>query len=1062
MKIRIPWFYLEFIGRSIKKKKVRAILGFLGMMISVSLIVSMNVLIDSLAADSLRLATSAAGETDVVLELVPADVHDVFSWAFNYNITRRFEIINETNTRGWDGPSLTNYDNQQTNERSIFNSWFNATEILSIFNNQEEIRGVIPRLILDSDNVRTSSNKSSPFPTTLIFINMTVEDDLEIGSLVPHQDDSNLPVLELNQCYVLPSVARSLNVKRGDTVEVEIFPFGKEDPLNISQDLGFNGTLDIKVSSIVKNQERFESGLSNAILMDYSMIPVVFQRYNVTSNAIIANQVVGVFPNVGGVQGGAIYNYRDLDGMKEKTLKLGEKFSTLIPYDQDFPEQSQQYHIMFSITFPRVQAILFIAEISTIARVLLDFMAAIALVIGGVLIYSLQTVSVEERIRDFAIMRTVGGKRRHIWIMVAIEGLSIVIMGSIFGIFMSLGLAPIFMRIIGFTDIPLVISEISILTGLFAGFFIGILSSLLPAYRSTATSIVKGLDPLRQAIPEVKFSRERGVNLTLLGVGIVMTITAAVVVVAIPQVLFSGGFIWLAFLIFGLLLVLLIGLDLISVSLLIPVMEFLFSIPLGLLGKTRKVKDIVVRSLRRNRRRTTATAVMFSLSFAFVFFIGVNLEINAVTAEYDAVMQNGSDVVLTSQQTGFFFFFFGSRDRYYFHQGAGEQIKNEFLNEQSFHVDSETLQRYNRSLVFSEVTPTLSYARTIPISPEENETKEYNAGLRIGDASLFDSTSCSLFGISPNFLDVIYNRFSFHQGNLNDIETVAKGELNTAIISTALASEFNLKIGDPLRLSISTQNGTSTNYHDYLNLSVRAVLNAVPGFSGFSTSSGFLSNPDILVSRNTWTALREIIRSEKAPLAPFGNIPIHKIFYDIEDPTTGPDPEFELEIATALGEFLSVYYPDSGNEVTVEEVEDAKEAAASGQTLFSAIMSLAVIISFFGLTSSMYSAVQESQFEIGVLKSMGLRNSDVRNYLIFESTILTLSSGSCGALIGYILAYTFEFQSASFSDSPIIFVVPWFLLVFLFITSLIVGILGAVIPGRVVVSKNPVEILRRI
>jgi ABC-type antimicrobial peptide transport system permease subunit len=259
-----------------------------------------------------------------------------------------------------------------------------------------------------------------------------------------------IPTLELNQCYVLPSVARSLNVKSGDTVEVEIYPFGKEDPYNLSQDLGFNGTLDISVSSVVKNQERFESGLSNAILMDYSMIPVVFQRYNVTSNAIIANQVVGVFPDVGGVQGGATYNYRDLDGMKEKTLNLGEKFSSLIPYDQDFPEQSQQYHIMFSIIFPRVQAILFIAEISTIARVLLDFMAAIALVIGGVLIYSLQTVSVEERIRDFVIMRTVGSKRRHIWIMVAIESLSIVIMGSIFGIFMSLGLAPVFMRLIGF------------------------------------------------------------------------------------------------------------------------------------------------------------------------------------------------------------------------------------------------------------------------------------------------------------------------------------------------------------------------------------------------------------------------------------------------------------------------------------------------------------------------------------------------------------------------------------------------------------------------------------
>ena len=211
--------------------------------------------------------------------------------------------------------------------------------------------------------------------------------------------------------------------------------FWKSQSWIFAEILSLNGTINVTIASVVKNQERFESGLSNAILLDYDMLPVIFQSYNITSNAAIANQVVGVFPDVGGVQGGDTYNYRDLEGMKAKTLKIGERLSTLLPYDPIFPVEEQEFHIMFSIAFPRVQAILFIAEISTIARVLLDFMAAIALIIGGVLIYSLQTVSVEERIRDFAIMRTVGIKRRQIWIMVAVEGLSIVTLGTLAGIF---------------------------------------------------------------------------------------------------------------------------------------------------------------------------------------------------------------------------------------------------------------------------------------------------------------------------------------------------------------------------------------------------------------------------------------------------------------------------------------------------------------------------------------------------------------------------------------------------------------------------------------------------
>ncbi|MFW9992698.1 MAG: ABC transporter permease [Candidatus Odinarchaeota archaeon] len=1049
MVIRIPWFYTEFIGRTVRKKKVRVILGFLGMMISVSLIVSMNILVDSLAADSLQLATSSAGEVDVVFELVPADTHNIFSWALNTNITRQLEANNVTvtNPNSWEGTTLT--------KNGFFRPWFNSTELLSIYNQQPELRGVVPRLVLDSDYVRTSSERSAPFPTSLIFSNMTAEDELDIGSLAVYRSGEMVPNLGPNDAYILPSAARSLNVSAGDTVEIDLFPFGYNDPLNRSEILGFNGTLSVTISAVISNQQRYESGLSNAILMDYSMLPVVFKNYNLTTSTV-ANQVVGVFPDAGGIQGGNIYNYRDLDGMKSRTLDIGEKLSDKLPHDPVFPAEEQQYHIMFSIEFPRTQAILFVAEVSTIARVLLDFMAAIALVIGGVLIYSLQTVSVEERIRDFAIMRTVGGKKRQIWQMVAIEGLSIVTLGSIFGIIMSLGLAPILMRIFRLTDITLVISEISIITGLVAGFSIGILSSLLPAYKATSMDIVKGLDPLRQSIPEAKFSRERGVNLTLFTLGLVMTLASSLVVIAIPQVLFGGGFIWLAFLIFGLLLVLLIGLDLISVALLIPVMEFLFSLPLELTRRTRKVKDIVIRSLRRNRRRTTATAIMFSLSFAFVFFLGVNLEISAATSELDSKLSNGSDVVLTSQRSGFFFFFFGGRDNFYFQQDYGKQIKSEFLEEQSFRVGTETLQRYNRSITLTEVTPQLSYARTTTSITEGNVTKEYDASVRVGDASLFDTKGASIYGISPNFVDIIYDRMVFSQGTIEDVKTVVGGELNTAIVSTGLATEFNLKVGDPFRLQISTFNAT----YDYQDLLVRAVLDAAPGFSGFTTDTGGFGSTDIWVSQNTWSLLRRIIHSEKTPLAPFGDLPVEKIFYKISDPE-GSDSDFELELASILGEYLSVHYPDSNIDVTAEEIQQAKQAAKSGQSLFSTIMSLAVVISFFGLVSSMYSSVQESQYEIGVLKSMGLKNSDVRNYLIAESTILTLSSGSCGGLIGYILAYTFEYQSASFGNSPIVFVVPWFLLEFLFVTSLIVGVLGAVIPGRIVVGKSPVEILRR-
>ncbi|MHA2293356.1 MAG: hypothetical protein ACXACK_14450, partial [Candidatus Hodarchaeales archaeon] len=195
MVLRIPWYYAEFIIRNIRKKKARAILGFLGMMVSVSLIVSMNVLIDSLAADSLKLATASAGETDLVFELVTADSHNAFSWALDINITNQLEINSVINPTGWDGSSLT--------KNGLFKSWFNATELLEIFNKESKLRGVTPRLIIDSEYVRTSSNRSEPFPTTLIFSDMSREDELDIGALVSTSNNDQIPLLRINETYIL-------------------------------------------------------------------------------------------------------------------------------------------------------------------------------------------------------------------------------------------------------------------------------------------------------------------------------------------------------------------------------------------------------------------------------------------------------------------------------------------------------------------------------------------------------------------------------------------------------------------------------------------------------------------------------------------------------------------------------------------------------------------------------------------------------------------------------------------------------------------------------------------
>lgn len=74
-------------------------------------------------------------------------------------------------------------------------------------------------------------------------------------------------------------------------------------------------------------------------------------------------------------------------------------------------------------------------------RVNLDMLALVALLTGGFLVYSAQSLSVARRLRTFALIRTLGMPRGGVVATVAIEGLLIGLIGSILGLFAGYGLA---------------------------------------------------------------------------------------------------------------------------------------------------------------------------------------------------------------------------------------------------------------------------------------------------------------------------------------------------------------------------------------------------------------------------------------------------------------------------------------------------------------------------------------------------------------------------------------------------------------------------------------------
>ena len=87
--------------------------------------------------------------------------------------------------------------------------------------------------------------------------------------------------------------------------------------------------------------------------------------------------------------------------------------------------------------------------ISRAYRVNLDMLALVALLTGTFLVYSTLSLSVTRRLQSFALLSTLGMRKSHISLLVAIEGVVAGIIGSSLGLFAGYALAAIALRVMG-------------------------------------------------------------------------------------------------------------------------------------------------------------------------------------------------------------------------------------------------------------------------------------------------------------------------------------------------------------------------------------------------------------------------------------------------------------------------------------------------------------------------------------------------------------------------------------------------------------------------------------
>lgn len=124
------------------------------------------------------------------------------------------------------------------------------------------------------------------------------------------------------------------------------------------------------------------------------------------------------------------------------------------------------------------------------------------------------------------------------------------------------------------------------------------------------------------------------------------------------------------------------------------------------------------------------------------------------------------------------------------------------------------------------------------------------------------------------------------------------------------------------------------------------------------------------------------------------------------------------------------------------------------------IAAISLVVGGIGIMNTMYTAVLERTKEIGVMKSVGAKNSDILIIFLIESGILGLVGGGVGIVLGIGLSKLVEFLAAIAGYGMIQVSFPWYLIVGTLMFSFLVGSISGVLPARKASKLKPVDALR--
>jgi putative ABC transport system permease protein len=697
------------------------------------------------------------------------------------------------------------------------------------------------------------------------------------------------------------------------------------------------------------------------------------------------------------------------------TARLIEEIKPVLPPDAQVLSGSEQAAEDASDT----------NEFISFLRIFLLVFGGVALFVGSFVIANSLSITIAQRTREFATLRTLGASRRQVLVSILVESFVVGTLAAITGLFLGLGLAKLlfwFFDLAGFTlpNQGLLFGTRTIVVSLLVGILVTVAASLRPAFRATR---VPPIAAVREGatLPVSRLARFRVVgSLTLAALGLASLLWS----------LFgaSGTGPILLFLGLGAVLVF-IGVALFASRLVRP-----FATAVSPLGTwVVVVMSILVWPLWTlpfwllrygafgpgSTGARVAAFLLGAILNPFLLLIVLAMTIRHAVSRWEPDWPLEFPGVLP------------------------DRTMNRIATQNSRRNPDRTASTASALMIGLALVTLVSllaaglissfegavddiftsdYAITsqnnfnpIPTSAAEAAAKapgvEAIASVRTAEARIFDKTEF-LTAVEPDSARVLTLKWT--DGSQEVFGNLAP---NGAFVDDNYAKDHDLHVGSSV--VVETPSG------EKLQLVVRGIFDPPTGGSPFghvtfasSTFDRAYSNPE-----NLFTFLK--MRG-------------------------GDTPANFAALERSLADFPNAK-PQTRDEFVDNQIAPLKNIL----NILYVLLALSVFVSFFGIINTLVLTVFERTRELGMLRAVGMTRRQVRRMIRHESVITALIGGALGLLLGLVLGGLLIARI-----DFIVFAVPWKQLVIFAIAAVVVGILAAIFPARRAARLDPLEALQ--